>query len=127
MTFDSSEIIIYQSEDGQTKIDVRMEDETVWLSQSQMAELFQTTKQNVSLHINNVFSGGELDPNAVVKDCLTTAADGKNYLTKYYNLDMIISVGYRVKSLRGSQFQKCLEDNRELKGRRGRDGVQGQG
>ena len=105
MKYDRSEIIIYQADEGQTKIDVRLEDETVWLSQTQMAELFQTTKQNVSLHINNAFKEGELDPNSVVKDYLTTAADGKNYRTKYYNLDVIISVGYRVKSLRGVQFR----------------------
>ncbi len=96
---------MYQAEDGQTKIEVRLEDETVWLSQAQMAELFQTTKQNVSLHIHNAFDEGELDPEAVVKEYLTTADDGKNYRTKFYNLDVIISVGYRVKSLRGTQFR----------------------
>ena len=72
MTFDNSEIIIYQTDDGQTKIDVRMEEETVWLSQAQMAELFQTTKQNVSLHINNAFAEGELEQDSVVKEYLTT-------------------------------------------------------
>jgi len=97
---------MYQTEDGLTKIDVHMEDETVWLSQAQMVELFQTTKQNISLHINNAFKEGELDPNSVVKEYLTTAIDGKNYNTKFYNLDVIISVGYRVKSLRGTQFRK---------------------
>ena len=102
---ENSEIIIYQSEDGQTKVEVRMEGETVWLTQGQMAELFQTTKQNVSLHIKNSFVEGELHENAVVKEFLTTAADGKKYATKYYNLDVIISVGYRVKSLRGTQFR----------------------
>jgi hypothetical protein len=106
MTFDISEIIIYQTDDGQTKIDVRMEEETVWLSQAQMAELFQTTKQNVSLHINNAFAEGELEQDSVVKEYLTTAADGKNYRTKHYSLDVIISVGYRVKSLRGTQFRR---------------------
>jgi hypothetical protein len=106
MKSDSSEIIIYQTEDGRTKIDVRMDKETVWLSQIQMAELFQTTKQNISLHINNAFKEGEIDPNSVVKEDLTTAADGKNYSTKYYSLDVIISVGYRVKSLRGTQFRR---------------------
>jgi len=100
-----SEILLYQTEDGQTKIDVRLEDETVWLNQKQMVELFQTTKQNISLHIRNIFKEGELDQNSVVKDYLTTAADGKNYSTKYYNLDVIISVGYRVKSHRGTQFR----------------------
>ncbi len=100
-----NEIIIYQTQDGQTKIDVRIENETVWLTQNQMAELFQTTKQNISLHIKNIFEEGELLENAVVKDYLTTASDGKNYNTKHYNLDVIISVGYRVKSLRGTQFR----------------------
>ncbi len=100
-----NEIIIYQTQDGQTKIDVRIENETVWLTQNQMAELFQTSKQNISLHIKNIFEEGELFENSVVKDYLTTATDGKNYKTKHYNLDVIISVGYRVKSLRGTQFR----------------------
>ena len=100
-----SEILMYQTDDGVTKIDVQIDQETVWLTQSQMMELFQTSKQNISLHINNVFKERELDPAAVVKDSLTTAADGKRYITKYYNLDVIISVGYRVKSLRGTQFR----------------------
>jgi hypothetical protein len=103
---ENSEIIIYRSADGHTKIDVRMENETVWLTQAQMAELFQTTKQNISLHINNTFNEGEIDPNSVVKEYLTTAADGKNYSTKHYNLDMIIAVGYRVKSQSGTQFRQ---------------------
>jgi len=106
MEFDKSQIIIYQTDDGETKIDVIMEDETVWLAQAQMAELFQTTKQNISLHINNAFKEGELEPNSVVKEYLTTAADGKNYKTRFYSLDVIISVGYRVKSLRGTQFRR---------------------
>ncbi len=100
-----SEILIYQTEDGKTKIEVKVEDETVWLNQAQMVELFQTTKQNISLHINNCFNEGELDKNAVVKEYLTTASDGKTYKIKYYNLDVIISVGYRVKSHRGTQFR----------------------
>jgi hypothetical protein len=106
MTPNTSEIIIYQTEDDRTKISVRMENETVWLTQAQMAELFQTTKQNVSLHINNAFEESELIPDSVVKEYLTTAADGKNYRTKHYNLDVIISVGYRVKSQRGVQFRR---------------------
>ncbi|MDR1581154.1 MAG: virulence RhuM family protein [Synergistaceae bacterium] len=101
-----SDIIIYQTQDGSTKIDVRMENETVWLTQAQMAELFQTTKQNVSLHISNAFKEGEVDALSVVKEYLTTAADGKSYTTKHYNLDVIISIGYRVKSLRGTQFRR---------------------
>src|ERR1035437_1191548 len=99
------QFLVYQTADGKLKIDVRFEGETVWLTQQQMAELFQTTKQNISLHIQNVFSEGELAEVSVVKESLTTAADGKNYATKYYNLDVIISVGYRVKSLRGTQFR----------------------
>jgi hypothetical protein len=101
----NSEILMYQTEDGQTRIGVRMEDETVWLSQAQMVELFQTSKQNVSLHIKNIFLEAELIENSVVKEYLTTATDGKNYKTKFYNLDVIISVGYRVKSHRGTQFR----------------------
>jgi len=101
----NSEILLYQTEDGKTKIDVRLEEETVWLSQKQLVELFQTTKQNVSLHIRNIFKEGELEEFSVVKDYLTTASDGKKYSTNYYNLDVIISVGYRVKSHRGTQFR----------------------
>ena len=102
---DRSEIIIYKTEDGLTKIDVRLEDDTVWLTQAEMAALFNTTKQNVSLHIGNVFKEGELKKEAVIKEYLTTASDGKSYKTNFYNLDVIISVGYRVKSLRGTQFR----------------------
>jgi len=101
-----NKIAIYQSEDGLVKIDVHLEDDSVWLSQAQIAELLETTKQNVSLHINNAFTEGELEKNSVVKDFLTTAKDGKNYNTKFYNLDTIISVGYRVKSIRGVQFRR---------------------
>jgi len=106
MAENNTEIIIYQTPLGDTKIEVRVEDETVWLTQGQMAELFQTTKQNVSLHIKNVFSDGELVEDSVVKEYLTTAADGKRYLTQYYNLDVIISVGYRVKSHIGTHFRQ---------------------
>jgi len=100
-----TELLIYASPDGKTRIDVRLQDETVWLSQAQMSELFQTTKQNISLHIKNVFDESELQENSVVKEYLTTAPDGKRYLTKFYNLDVIISVGYRVRSHRGTQFR----------------------
>ncbi|MDR0907907.1 MAG: virulence RhuM family protein [Rikenellaceae bacterium] len=101
----NSELLLYKSDDGQIKIQVRLEENSVWLTQADMAELFQTTKQNISLHIRNIFEQRELDETSVVKDYLTTAADGKNYQTKFYNLDVIISVGYRVKSLRGTQFR----------------------
>jgi hypothetical protein len=100
-----TDLTIYQTEDGKTKIEVRLENETVWLSQTQMAELFQTTKQNVSLHIKNIFDEKELVEDSVVKESLTTATDGKKYQTKFYNLDVIISTGYRVKSHRGTQFR----------------------
>ncbi len=98
-------IIMYTTDDGQVKIEVRLEDENVWLTQNAMAELFDTTKQNISLHIKNIFREKELDENSVVKENLTTASDGKNYKTKFYNLDLIIAVGYRVKSIRGTQFR----------------------
>jgi hypothetical protein len=100
-----SEILIYQSPDGKTRVDVTLADETVWLTQAQMAELFQTTKQNISLHVRNVFGENELQESSVVKEYLTTAQDGKRYQTKFYNLDVIISVGYRVRSHRGTQFR----------------------
>ena len=99
------EIILYQP-DSEVRLEVRLENETVWLTQAQMAELFQTSKQNVSLHTNNIFKEKELSPNSVVKESLTTAVDGKRYRVKYYNLDVIISVGYRVKSIRGTQFRQ---------------------
>lgn len=104
----NSEILLYQTEDGQTKIDVRLEEETVWLSQAQMVELFQTTKQNISLHIKNIYEEGELDEISTVKDYLTVQTEGKREVQrnlKFYNLDVIISVGYRVKSHRGTQFR----------------------
>src|ERR1035437_682557 len=101
----SSDLILYQTEDGRTRIQCRFENETVWLTQQHMAELFQTTKQNVGQHLKSLFAEGELVRDSVVKDSFTTAADGKNYATKFYNLDVIISVGYRVKSLRGTQFR----------------------
>jgi len=101
-----SQLIIYQAEDGKIKIDVRFQDETVWLTQQLMAELFQTTKQNISLHVKNIFEEGELDKNSVVKEFLTTAADSKKYITLFYNLDMIISVGYRVKSHIATRFRQ---------------------
>jgi len=100
------EILIYQTEGGQTKLEVRLEGETLWLSQADLARLYQTTKQNISLHIQNIYEEGELDENSVVKEYLTTAADGKNYKTKHYNLDMIISVGYRIKSQIATHFRQ---------------------
>ena len=103
----------HQKPDETIRLEVRVEDETVWLTQQQMAELFLTTKQNVSLHVNNIFREDELTENSVVKESLTTARDGKRYKTKVYNLDVIISVGYRVKSKRGTKFRQWA--NRVLK------------
>ncbi len=99
-------IILYQTEDGQTRLEVRLESGTVWLSQALMAELYQTSKQNISLHLKNIYDDGELEEAAVVKDYLTTAADGKRYVVKQYNLDAILAVGYRVRSHRGVQFRR---------------------
>lgn len=101
----SQEMIIYQTDDGAVKIDVRLANETVWLSLDMMAELFQRDKSTISRHIKNIFSEGELSPDPVVANYATTAADGKTYQVTYYNLDVVISVGYRVKSLRGTQFR----------------------
>lgn len=102
----AGELILYTTEDGDTHVRLRAGGGTVWLSQMELAELFQTTKQNVSLHIKNVLAERELVEDAVVKDYLTTATDGKKYRVKAYNLDMILAVGYRVKSLRGTQFRQ---------------------
>lgn len=103
---DQNELVLFQTVDEQVKLNVAIEGETVWLNQQQMVELFNTTKQNISLHINNCFREGELEPDSVVKDSLTTAADGKNYRTKLFNLEMILAIGYRVKSPRGTQFRQ---------------------
>ena len=105
MSENNTELIIYQTEDGRTKIDVHMENETVWLSLDQMAELFQRDKSTISRHIKKIFDEGELARESVVANFATTATDGKTYHVDYYNLDVIISVGYRVKSLRGTQFR----------------------
>ena len=101
----NSEIIIYQNSDGNIKIDVRLEEETVWLTQAQLCALFQKSKATISEHIKHVFEEGELEEQAVVRNFRTTAADGKNYDTNLYSLDVIISVGYRVKSPQGAQFR----------------------
>lgn len=100
-----SELLIYQNPDGDIKIDVRLEDETVWLAQADMARLFSKSKQTISEHIRNIFKEGELVEDAVVRNFRTTAADGKAYDVSYYNLDVIISVGYRVKSQQGTRFR----------------------
>jgi hypothetical protein len=103
---EDSKIIIYQTEDGNTKIETRLEDETVLLTQAQLATLFDKDKRTISEHISNIFKEGELDQNSVVRNFRTTASDGKNYNTTFYNLDVIISVGYRVKSQQGTKFRQ---------------------
>ena len=105
---EDQKIVIYQTEDGQTQIDVRLENDTVWLTQAQMVELFQTTKQNVSLHLNNLYKEGELENEGTVKEYLTVQQEGRRKVSrrvKYYDLDVIISVGYRVHSKRGTAFR----------------------
>ena len=104
----NSELLIYQTEDGRTRIQVRLENETVWLTQADMARLFQTTPQNITLHLKNIFQEGELDEEATCKDFLQVQTEGKRQVRRalrFYNLDVIISVGYRVKSHRGAQFR----------------------
>ncbi len=102
----TGEIILYATDDGQATIQLRSVDGTIWLTQAQMAELFDTTKQNISLHIKNAIAEGELEADSVVKDYLTTAADGKSYAVQHYALKAILSVGYRVRSPRGVQFRR---------------------
>lgn len=99
-------LVIYQSDDGETKIDVRFVDETVWLTQQQLCDLYQTSKSNISEHIKHIFEEEELEENSVVRKFRTTASDGKKYLTAYYNLDMIISLGYRIKSKIATNFRR---------------------
>ncbi|MBS0629882.1 MAG: virulence RhuM family protein [Verrucomicrobia bacterium] len=100
-----SSLLLYQTEDGQTKIEVRLQDETVWLSQAQLSELFDKDRRTVAEHIQNIFTEKELEENSVCRKFRHTAADGKNYQVLHYNLDVIISVGYRVSSHRGTQFR----------------------
>lgn len=106
-----NEILIYQTEDGQTKIDVKLEDETVWLTQAQLCELYQTSKSNISEHIKHIFEEGELEENSVVRKFRITAADGKNYNTMYYNLDMIIFLGSKVKSKIATNFRRWATEH----------------
>ncbi|CAK8710579.1 MAG: hydroxyacid dehydrogenase [Candidatus Electrothrix sp. AW2] len=102
----TSQILIYQTEDGRTKIEVQLQGETVWLTQKHMADLFQSSKQNIGQHLKRIFEEGELEENSVVKKFFTTASDGKNYRTSFYNLDAIISVGYRIKSHVATRFRQ---------------------
>lgn len=114
MESDLGEIVLYQSEDGKTSLDVHLKDETVWLTQKEVSSLFETERSVVTKHINNIFRTEELDAAAVCAKFAHTAADGKKYQTKYYNLDVIIAVGYRVNAKRGTQFRiwasKVLKD-----------------
>lgn len=103
---EQNKVIIYTASDGQTKIDVKLEDETLWLTQAQMCELYQTSKSNISEHIRHIFEEGELQEDSVVRKFRTTAADGKSYLTTFYNLDMIIALGYRVRSIIATRFRQ---------------------
>lgn len=105
------EIIIYQSDDGLTNIEVKIQDETVWLTQQQLVELYQSSKSNVSEHIKHIFEEGELDEESVVRKFRTTASDGKNYNMTYYNLDMIISLGYRIKSVIATNFRRWATEH----------------
>ena len=105
----SGQILIYQTEEGQTRLEVRLEGETLWLTQKAMAELYQTTKQNISLHIQNIYDEGELDQKATVKESLTVQKEGQRTVKRpqdFYNLDMILSVGYRVKSHLATHFRQ---------------------
>lgn len=102
----NGQIILFQTPGGDTKIEVRLSNDTVWLTADQMAELFQRDKSTISRHIKNVLISGELQRDSVVAENATTASDGKTYIVSYYNLDMIISVGYRVNSHRGVQFRQ---------------------
>ena len=102
----NKKILIYTGADGLTKIDVKLEEETLWLTQAQMCELYQTSKANVSEHIKHIFEEGELQEDSVVRKFRTTASDGKSYLTNYYNLDMIIALGYRVRSIIATRFRQ---------------------
>ena len=105
-TDEYGEILIYQTDDGQTNIEVKIEDDTVWLTQQQLTELYQCSKSNISEHIKHIFEEGELDKDSVVRKFRTTADDGKTYNVTYYNLDMIISLGYRIKSVIATRFRQ---------------------
>lgn len=107
---DNGNIIVYVDDNGKPQVDVRFQDETVWLTQAQLVELYQSSKANVSEHIKNIFDEGELDKNSVVRKFRTTASDGKNYEVNYYNLDMIISLGYRIKSSIATKFRIWATD-----------------
>lgn len=100
------DLLLYQAEDGRTRVQCRIEEQTLWLSQAAMVELYQTSKANISIHLKNIFAEGELREEAVVKSHLTTAADGKSYAVRHYRLEAVLAVGFRVRSPRGTQFRK---------------------
>lgn len=108
---DNGNVIVYVDDNGKPQVDVRFQDETVWLTQAQLVDLYQSSKANVSEHIKNIFDEGELDKNSVVRKFRTTASDGKNYEVNYYNLDMIISLGYRIKSNIATKFRIWATDS----------------
>ena len=105
-----SDILIYQTEDGRTQVNLLAQEHTVWLNQSQLAELFDTSVPNIATHIKNIFEDKELDEDSVIKDFLITAADGKQYQVKHYALEMILAVGFRVRSKRGVQFRRWANE-----------------
>ena len=105
------DIIIYNTEDGKASVSLMTKDGNIWMNQNQLAELFDTSVPNMSMHISNIFKDGELEPNSVVKDYLTTASDGKEYNITFYSLDMILAIGFRVRSKRGVQFRKWANQN----------------
>ena len=112
---DHGELIIYQTDDGLTKIKVRFEEETVWLTQAQLCDLYQTSKSNISEHIKHILSEGELEESQVVRKFRTTAADGKSYNMSFYNLDMIISLGYRIRSIIATRFRQWATERHTLR------------
>jgi len=109
---DGRQLIIYETEDGKASVALYARDGNVWLNQSQLAELFATSKPNISMHVSNILEEKELDEDSVVKDFLTTAADGKKYSVRFYALPMILAIGFRVRGIRGTQFRQCA--NRHL-------------
>ena len=110
MVQDNGNVLVYVDDNGKSQVDVRFQDETVWLTQAQLVDLYQSSKANVSEHIKNIFDEGELDKNSVVRKFRTTASDGKNYEVNYYNLDMIISLGYHIKSNIATKFRIWATD-----------------
>ena len=107
----NSEIIIYQTDDGKAKLALMARDGNIWMNQNQLAELFDTSVPNISMHISNILNDKELGADSVIKDYLTTASDGKNYTVTFYSLDMVLAIGFRVRSKRGTQFRIWANNN----------------